>query len=393
MVKRYGLDELRSFRPEQGYEYCRVSTEYSASGQDVIFQRARYFDADGLIQSYGEALPQSRDGWELYITNQYREYNTSIYRRAKPADQDAVQFPAYIVDVFCTDEAYTGNQLAVLRGSTDNATMQRIALEMNYSETTFITDDRPANGGYAVRIFTAADELPFAGHPTLGTAFIIRRELIGEPVEKVVLSLKAGHIPVTFREDGTLWMQQNPPVFSRTYDAEATAAVLGLPPEAVDTRFPPQVVSTGIPFMLLPLTSRATVERARMDPNAWRRLIADEPLPGLNGILFFAPEPLNAENDLHARMLWHDDLGTWEDAATGSANGTLAAWLVKHRYFGTPQINARVEQGYPIRRPSLLMLEANEQTNGDGDATIRVRVGGRVRLVLRGALVDVPSAP
>ena len=120
----------------------------------------------------------------------------------------------YIVDVFAQTK-YAGNQLAVIRGKPDDALMQTIALEMHYSETTFITDDNPHDGGYDVRIFTPASELPFAGHPTLGTAFIVRQELIGQPVADIKLNMRVGQIPVRFDDDGVIWMRQNPPEFVR----------------------------------------------------------------------------------------------------------------------------------------------------------------------------------
>ncbi|HEY9706832.1 MAG TPA: PhzF family phenazine biosynthesis isomerase, partial [Oculatellaceae cyanobacterium] len=124
----------------------------------------------------------------------------------------------YIVDVFAV-EKYTGNQLAVFTDAValSETQMQRIAKEMNYSETTFITSTDLRDGGYDVRIFTPNKELPFAGHPTLGTAYIIQREIINEPVEKVNLNLKVGQIPVTWHQtvdaDEVLWMRQNPPTF------------------------------------------------------------------------------------------------------------------------------------------------------------------------------------
>ena len=124
----------------------------------------------------------------------------------------------YIVDVF-TEQKYAGNQLAVVREAAglSDSEMQNITKEMNYSETTFILSDEKRNGGYDVRIFTPAQEVPFAGHPTLGTAYIIQREIIKEPVEKIILNLKVGRIPVTFnysgKEKDVLRMKQIDPIF------------------------------------------------------------------------------------------------------------------------------------------------------------------------------------
>jgi len=134
----------------------------------------------------------------------------------------------YLVDVFA-EEKYAGNQLAVVRDAKQlsEIQMQRIAKEMNYSETTFIMSDEKQDGGYNVRIFTPEKELPFAGHPTLGTTFVIQREIIKEPIDLIVLNLKAGQIPVTFnyREShvDTLWMKQLNPTFGQTFDVETIA--------------------------------------------------------------------------------------------------------------------------------------------------------------------------
>lgn len=137
-----------------------------------------------------------------------------------------------IVDVFA-EEKYAGNQLAVFRGGNvpSGIEMQRIAREMNFSETTFILSETPREGGYDVRIFTPGEEVPFAGHPTLGTVHVIREEIALDNPEQIVLNLKAGKIPVTFEDGGdkgTLYrMQQIEPVFGRTLDAKAVADVLG----------------------------------------------------------------------------------------------------------------------------------------------------------------------
>jgi len=139
----------------------------------------------------------------------------------------------YIVDVFA-EEKYAGNQLAVVRSAKalSDAEMQRIAKEMNYSETTFILSDEKRDGGYDVRIFTPEREMPFAGHPTLGTAYVIQREIVKEPVEMIVLNLKVGQIPVTLSySEGhvdTLWMKQLQPTFGQTFDVGSISQVLSL---------------------------------------------------------------------------------------------------------------------------------------------------------------------
>jgi len=286
------------------------------------------------------------------------------------------------VDVFAEDK-YAGNQLAVVRPakSLETEAMQKIAREFNFSETAFILGGRARRGGFDVRIFTPARELPFAGHPTLGTAFVIQQDLIKEPVPKVVLNLKVGPIPVTFsyrgRKPDVLWMRQIAPRFGLPLDPGRVAPVLGLRPDDLDSRFPVQEVSTGIPFVIVPVRTLAAVKKSVLRPNRLAGLTADEG----KAFLLFSPEVYRQGNDLSARVFAYG-YGVGEDPATGSANGCLAGYLVRHRYFGGPRVDIRVEQGYEIGRPSLLLLRAEEKK-----AKIDVQVGGRVIPVARGRLV------
>jgi trans-2,3-dihydro-3-hydroxyanthranilate isomerase len=289
----------------------------------------------------------------------------------------------YIVDVFA-EEKYAGNQLAVLRGAKalSDAEMQRIAKEMNFSETTFILSDEKREGGYDVRIFTPEIELPFAGHPTLGTAYVIQHEIVKEPVDEVVLNLKVGRIPVTFSYDGKhaeiLWMKQLNPVFGKTLDAGLVSEVLSLDLRDVDERFPVQEVSTGVPCIVVPLKTLDALKSARISRDKYFDFIKDKQA---KTVLIFCPETYKKENDLNVRF-FADYYGVPEDPATGSGNGCLAGYLVKHRYFGKDRIDIRVEQGYEIGRPSLLLLKAEEKGEG-----IDVYVGGKVAMVAKGQLI------
>jgi trans-2,3-dihydro-3-hydroxyanthranilate isomerase len=284
----------------------------------------------------------------------------------------------YIVDVFA-EEQYAGNQLAVIRDSEglSDQEMQRIAKEMNYSETTFILSESEREGGYDVRIFTPASEVPFAGHPTLGTAFVIAREIKGSIIERVVLHLRVGPIPVTFDASGTLWMKQRAPEFGETYSHETVARALGLEERDMDTRFPPQMVSTGLPFVIVPLTTMDAMKRSGGKGRSYFDWLKDVDAKAL---LAFSSETYGDGNDLNARV-YADDFGVPEDPATGSANGCLAAYLARHRYFGGTKVNARVEQGYEIGRPSLLFLRSE-----DRGEDVEVHVGGHVIPVARGDL-------
>jgi trans-2,3-dihydro-3-hydroxyanthranilate isomerase len=286
----------------------------------------------------------------------------------------------YLVDVFA-EEKYAGNQLAVVRnaGALSSAQMQRIANEMHFSETAFIISDEKRNGGYDVRIFTPAREMPFAGHPTLGTAYVIRHSLVNEDVDKVALNLKVGQIPVTFEKEEDqeiLWMKQVPPVFGKTYDAADISQMLNLSLEDIDNKYPAQEVSTGVPFVIVPLKTLNAVKRVRIDKDKHLELARETQAE----TLVFSPETYKKENTLNARV-FVDLHGIPEDPAAGSANGCLAAYLSKYRYFGDDAVSARVEQGYEIGRPSLLRIRAEKR-----EGEIQVHVGGKVVMVANGEL-------
>ena len=288
--------------------------------------------------------------------------------------------PFCLVDVFA-EEKYAGNQLAVVRNASalSSAQMQRIANEMHFSETTFILSDDKRNGGYDVRIFTPASEMPFAGHPTLGTAYVIRHFLLNENINKVVLNLKVGQIPVTFEKEEKqeiLWMKQILPIFSETFDAASIAQMLNLDVEQVDMNYPIQRVSTGVPFVIVPLKTLDGVKRVRIDKDKHFELAKETQAE----TLVFSHETYKKENNLNVRV-FVDLHGIPEDPAAGSANGCLAAYLSRYRYFGDDLVNARVEQGYEIGRPSLIHIKAE---NREGE--ILVYVGGKVVMVASGEL-------
>lgn len=289
----------------------------------------------------------------------------------------------YILDVFA-EEKYTGNQLAVvlMKNKLTDTDMQRIAKEFNFSETTFILSHKSVNNGYNVRIFTPEREVPFAGHPTLGTAYVIQKEVIKNPVDTIMLNLKVGQIPVKLNYKDVaierLTMKQMEPVFGRTFYREQISKVLNIDASEIDERFPIQEVSTGLPFIIVPLKDLSAVKKSKLNKEKYHALIKDTEA---KAIFIFCQETYKKKNHLNARM-FAPFYGIEEDPATGSANGCLAGYLVKHRYFGKDNINVRVEQGYEIGRPSLLFLKAKR----DGDK-IEIHVGGKVIEVARGVLL------
>jgi trans-2,3-dihydro-3-hydroxyanthranilate isomerase len=282
----------------------------------------------------------------------------------------------YIVDVFA-EEKLEGNQLAVIidKGLSEDK-MQQIAKEFNFSETTFITSIDKESHTYEVRIFTPESELPFAGHPTLGTAYVIQQAIIGEPVEKIILNMKAGKIPAKFTYTrGTpelLWMKQIEPIFGKKHAPKPFTEILGLKNGDIDSEYPIQEISTGLPFFIIPLNTREAVSKTTLNVD---KLKAYTEKSEAKWPLVFCKHPENPENHIKARVI----TTFTEDPATGSANGCLAAYLVKHRYFDSPRIDIRVEQGAEVGRPSILYLRAEETPEG-----IDVHVGGKVKMVAQG---------
>jgi trans-2,3-dihydro-3-hydroxyanthranilate isomerase len=281
----------------------------------------------------------------------------------------------YIVDVFAENK-YEGNQLAVFipEGKMEQTEMQNIAREMNFSETTFIMSGLQENGGYDVKIFSPDSELPFAGHPTLGTAYVIKNLFDRSERSDIKLNLTVGQVPVTF-DDQYAWMTQNQPEFSANVEIDRIAATLQINREDINTDFPIQVVSTGLPSVIVHLNSLDAVSRCKINHRAYADLLKDM---GDVNLLVFTTETASPENDLNVRLFMCNS-GFLEDPATGSANGNLAGYLLKHDFFHSNEISYRVEQGAFIGRPSLLKINAKKT-----DDHYLIQVGGRVIFISEG---------
>lgn len=281
------------------------------------------------------------------------------------------------LDVF-TSCPLQGNALAVFpdgRGLSDQQ-MQALAREMNLSETTFILPRDPAverQHGVRVRIFTVAEELPFAGHPTLGTAFLLRGS---SGASEVALDLNVGKVPVRFEETpgepAFGEMTQMDPKFGPFHDREAVVRAAGLRDGDIDPSLPIQTVSTGLSFTMVPLRGLDIMRGLQVDLKA-----SAEYLERFGGKFFYfvTRQTVDAAARLHARMMFYNG----EDPATGSAAGCAAAWMVAH---GVAQSDERVliEQGVEMARPSRIFVRA-AKTN---DRVVNVRVGGNVVEILRG---------
>ena len=277
-------------------------------------------------------------------------------------------------DVF-SSKALEGNSLAVFfdaRGLTD-AEMQSIAKEMNLSETTFIFPRaQDAHKPVRVRIFTVQEELPFAGHPTLGTAFALRGE---SKSKEIVLELNAGNLPVRFEETPGLpsfgEMTQIDPEFGNRHDREVVSHVTSISLEDFDTSLPIQTVSTGVPFAIVPMKSLEAMKNLRVDLTRSTEYLQKS---GGKFFYFVTRETVDASARLHARMLFYNG----EDPATGSAAGCTAAWMVEHGVAASEE-RVLIEQGVEMRRPSRIFVCASRKDN----RVVNVRVGGNAIEVMR----------
>ena len=289
------------------------------------------------------------------------------------------RYPFVQWDVF-SSEKLRGNPLAVFtdaRGLADSD-MSAIARETNLSETTFIFPRDAAverERGVLVRIFTPREELPFAGHPTLGTAMALRASRLANASE-IALELKAGKIPVTFHaeSDGKIFgeMQQKDAEFGQKHTRDAVAPLLGLKPDDIAADLPILAVSTGSAFVIVPLKSLAAIRSLRMDHAAIREYLANA---GPRNFYCVTRETENPKAKLHARLV---TVGG-EDPATGSAAGCTAAWMVKNGLAKSDE-PALIEQGAEVHRPGQIFVRATQQ----GEAVVNVRVGGHAVEVIRG---------
>ncbi|HWC17446.1 MAG TPA: PhzF family phenazine biosynthesis protein [Terriglobales bacterium] len=279
------------------------------------------------------------------------------------------RLPYVVIDVFA-ERPLEGNQLAVFTDARGLAAehMQAIAREMNLSESTFIfpreTEDERRDGT-RVRIFTVKEELPFAGHPTLGTAYFLHR--FGGS-DEVWLDLKVGKIPVHFRREENSGksfgeMKQRDPEFGTVHSKEEVARALGLDNTELVADLPVQTVSTGLPFVIVPITSLAAIRKA----GPWSKMA--EYLERSKSRFFYlvTTETVHSDAKLHARMPFYNG----DDPATGSAAGCCAAFMTMHGVVkrGEPAI---IEQGLEVHRPSRIYVRAEKS----GDKVINVHVGG-----------------
>ncbi len=308
-----------------------------------------------------------------------------MVRRAWPLGVGTLTLSYLHYDVF-TDEALAGNQLAVfLDGrSVPGERMQRIAREMNFSETTFILPAGNPGTNARIRIFTPGRELPMAGHPTIGSTFALAHVgFIPPGAPRFVCELGVGPVPVDLEWEGDrlrfAWMTQRTPTFEAPVRHRAeVAAAIGLEEKDLVGDLPIQAVSCGVPFLLVPLRDTVTVDRAATDGSAFRRLHERTGID-LPIFLFSFTRPALA----HSRM-FAPELGIVEDPATGSASGPLGCYMVQHGLVEGAQAQHIISmQGVAMGRPSKIHIAIT----GDRDAITDVKVGGQAVLVAQGEML------
>ncbi len=298
-----------------------------------------------------------------------------------------------LVDVF-TDRAFGGNPLAVFTDADGipPVMMQALAKELNLSETTFVLPAHVATHDYSVRIFTPAVELPMAGHPTIGTAFVLAHEhsiQAHETETTVFFEEGVGIIPVTltFQDDHiqSIQMSQPLPTFgSQFFNREAIAQMLSLDTADLDAMLPLEVVSCGVPFLFVPVNNLAAMQSMQFRRDVWERVLRDFEAPH---VFVFTEEVVEAGSTVHSRM-FAPAMGIAEDPATGAASGPLGCYLVRHGRVKPGKITEIVsEQGLEMGRPSFIRVrieQAGEQITG-------VHVGGQCYWMGEGT-IEVPES-
>ncbi len=293
----------------------------------------------------------------------------------------------FLVDVF-TKTPFGGNQLAVIPNGhlVREEEMPLVAREFNLSETTFIFPPASKNHHAKVRIFTPGRELPFAGHPTLGTAFILANELNALSADEHTIWLEEGvgpiRVDISTQADASqlLVMSQPAPTFGAFFnDRSLLASLLSLTPDDLHPIHQAQTVSCGVPYLITPLRSLDVVKKVRFRLDVWEKVAAEFD-PGW--VYCFATGGEEKGSHVHGRM-FAPEAGILEDPATGSANGPLGCYIVEHKLMGDGQRAEIVsEQGYEMGRPSKLYLEM-EKT---GSKFTQVKVGGYCVFMGKGEL-------
>jgi trans-2,3-dihydro-3-hydroxyanthranilate isomerase len=320
--------------------------------------------------------------------------NASVAAEHSTPDQGVRRFHCVQIDVF-TSRRLEGNPLAVFtdaRGLSDSE-MQDLARETNLQETTFVFPRDAATEreqGVRVRIFVPNQEIPFGGHPTLGTAMVLRNlrrasqksvSTKSTEVAEITLDLQVGKVPVDFFADqsGHLFgeMHQVDPIFGPVHDRDTIASLLDLSPSDISTDAPIQTLSTGLFFIIVPIKNLSTLERLTVAPQKAYDYLTRQKLPGLSDFYYVTRDTGERSIGLRSRGIF----STGEDPATGSAAGCTAAWMVRYG-IAKPDEGVHILQGSEMKRPSHIFVRGSK----DGDTVKNVRVGGHAVQIMEGTV-------
>ena len=286
----------------------------------------------------------------------------------------------YHVDVF-TDHIFGGNPLAVFTDGQcfREEDLQMVAREMNLSETTFVYPSTRDEADFDVRIFTPTREIPFAGHPTLGTAYVLRKNgWVTRDKNPIRLNFKAGIIPVWSEKDKDFMQHPAAKTLYELDRSEKIAKALGLSLNRLDNTLPVQVVSTGFPALLVPVSSLHAMQEITLNLQTLHEVL--NPLD-IDMIYPFCRETMRTENTVHSRA-FAPGIGISEDPATGSVAGALGAYLANLENNQAIELDMVIEQGYEMERPSIINVEVSKQR----DKVQKIRVGGQTQPVFTGRI-------
>jgi trans-2,3-dihydro-3-hydroxyanthranilate isomerase len=283
-----------------------------------------------------------------------------------------MKLPFYIVDVFA-EEKYAGNQLAVFLDADGLKTeeMQKIAREINFAESTFITAIQPEDNNASIRIFTAEHEMQFAGHPVIGTSWVLMNKIVESQPRNFKLSVPIGEIPI--QQSGDLvWLQAAQPQFWEVFSKEDFLSFSNLNADDFDDKFPIQEVTTGSAFVIVPLKSKKALENLNLELAKMKEWLLAHCKTNHRALYFYCFD----EEKLYSRMLYIENNQILEDAATGSASTCLQAFLLKYH---SPEIKIVNHQGNFINRPSRIYFDGKLSED-----YFDIKIGGKTQFIAKG---------
>lgn len=283
-----------------------------------------------------------------------------------------MKLPFYIVDVFA-EEKYSGNQLAVFleAGELNAEQMQKIAREINFAESTFITNIQPENNSATIRIFTAEHEMQFAGHPVIGTSWVLMNKILQSQPGNLKLNVPIGEIPVQQLGD-TVWLQAAQPQFLDVFSKEDMMSFSNLTEEDFADKFPIQEVTTGSAFVMVPLKSKKALEYLTLELIKTKEWLLANCRTAHRALYFYCFD----EGKIFSRMLYVENNQITEDAATGSASTCLQAFLLKYQ---SPEIKTVNHQGDFINRPSRIYFDGKVSAD-----YFEIKIGGKIQFIAKG---------